>query len=202
MIVLELVITIADGARSNFTTPIGPALTVSSQLGQSRDLASCSVVTNPCSCFSSAVRPTRHRRELTFSSRVSRRASLAVEPRGPGVAPARRLAQPGASKWRSSNIADARLFFPHLGPSPRQPHRPSLPPPFRCRCPSREFGDWHSRPHRHLAQRKSKMDQRRRTVAEYKARHEWSVATPKQKQTPEGRNEAGGAAGPGAEGVG
>jgi len=116
VIVLELVITIADGARSNFTTPIGPALTVSNQLVQSRDPASCSAFANPCSCFSSAMQPTRHRRELTFSSRVSRRASLAVEPRGPGVAPARRLAQPGASKWRSSNIADARPFFPRPWP--------------------------------------------------------------------------------------
>jgi len=72
VIVLELVITIADGARSNFTTPIGPALTVSSQLRQSRDLASCSVFASPCSRFSSAVRPTRHRREIiSLSARVS-----------------------------------------------------------------------------------------------------------------------------------
>jgi hypothetical protein len=27
------------------------------------------------------------------------------------------------------------------------------------RCPSRELSDWHCRPHRHLAQRKSKMDE-------------------------------------------
>ena len=165
MLVLELVITIAAVEHASISAlRFIPALTASGQLGSpdsSITIRSAPILlVLPVACASDLSQMRAHILFITSEHRDSH----AIQPRGPGVAPACRLAQPGASQRAAATSSTC-------GSSSRRP----------CcyRRLSRELSDWHSHPRarRNLAQQKTNMDERRRTVSEYKAWLERSVAT-------------------------